>query len=284
MISNVEILYGLANRCKRYGIKNSKSNVNLNPLNKFLEICDGIDGAEIYGWHYKDLEILKCRRNFTNFTKIDILKFNPDTPKLLLEKHSSDFKNTYLKGIYIHNPIDKRIIEKCKIIIPYIKKCLNINIGFSIYDQQEIDLLRESDLKFDILQIPYNPNVDINYKELQNLGCEVYLRSIFLQGVYFSNLEGKFNQKVIEKVNYQKEVMLSKANFYGFDLGQYLFSNAVSFCEFYKFNGIIVGTSSFDRLNRYVINHQHIKIDENEFKNQFDIISDYLADPRKWKI
>ena len=36
MISNVEILYGLANRCHKYGIKKNISKASLNPLDSIL--------------------------------------------------------------------------------------------------------------------------------------------------------------------------------------------------------------------------------------------------------
>ena len=74
MISNIEILYGLANRCKKYGIKDSRSDSGLIPLDKILTFCDGVDGAEIYKWDRIDLDILKNNLGMSHLQKIDIKK------------------------------------------------------------------------------------------------------------------------------------------------------------------------------------------------------------------
>ena len=284
MISNIEILYGLANRCRKYGIKNSKSYSESNPLSRFLEICDGVDGAEVYGWDPSDLLILKNKKSCSNFTKIDILKFDCSNIKSLIEKHKSKYNTTYFKGIYIHNKIDEQVIDKYKLIYKDFKRMFNIKIGFSIYDQKEIDLILTNNLKFDILQVPYNLNVQIDYDQLKKLDCDIYLRSIFLQGVYFSDLQGKFTSKIIKKINLQKNYLLNKAKNYNFNLGQYLFSNGLSFCKKNKFKGLVIGSSSFQRFKSYILNHKFIKTNEFELTNRFDMIDDYLADPRLWKI
>ena len=69
----------------------------------------------------------------------------------------------------------------------------------------------------------------------------------------------------------------------GFELGQYLFSEAVSFCKLKKYKGVVLGSSSLNRLISYVRNHKFIKTLEIVRINNSDIIDDHLADPRKWK-
>ena len=284
MISNIEILFGLANRCKKYGIKNTRSYSNLACLTKFFEICDGVDGAEAYGWDPNDLKILKKYKKSINYTKIDIFQFNNDELRKLLQKHSFENNKTYLKGIYIHNKVNENIIKKYKSICSFIRDELKVKIGFSVYEQKEIDLILKHDLVCDIIQIPYNLNVNLDFKKLKNLKCDIYLRSIFLQGVYFANLRYKFSKPIVNKINLQKEYLLSRALNYNFDIGQYLFSNALSFCQENQFKGVVIGSSSFERVRNYVINHKFVEINDKNSLKRFDIIDDYLADPRKWKI
>ena len=56
MISDIEVLYGLANRTKQYGIKKSISDPSKINLGHICNLnIDGFDGAEDYGWNKDDL-------------------------------------------------------------------------------------------------------------------------------------------------------------------------------------------------------------------------------------
>ena len=119
---------------------------------------------------------------------------------------------------------------------------------------------------------------------LKKLKCDIYIRSIFLQGVYFTDIKDKFNEDIIKKINLQKKILLDDAKSYGLTLGQYLFSKSLSFCKDNSFKGIIFGSSSLERVNSYIHNHRYLADSYKSDYKSFDIISDYLADPRKWKI
>ena len=283
MISNVEILYGLANRCNHYGIKKNISNSKINPLQSILEIVDGLDGAEKYGWDCNDLKTIKEISKLNTFTKIDINKYDLNKLNRLIKFHSYDNGKTYLRGIYIHNKINEKMIEKYNMFNSYIKEKSKIKIGFSIYNQDELNFIIEKNLSFDILQIPYNLNVKFDINKLKILKKDIYLRSIFLQGVYFVDLKNKFNDQINKIITLQKNYLLEKANLYNVNLGQYLFSKSISFCQQNGFKGIIIGSSSIQRIKDYIKNHISIKMNEDSLDIKFDIISDYLADPRIWK-
>ncbi len=283
MISNIEILYGLANRCINYGIKNSRSKSDLIPLDKILGVCDGVDGAEKYKWDPNDLSILKNYPGMSHFTKIDIKKNNLDQIIKIIQSHSQENNSTYLKGFYIHNKVDENTIDIYKKYRELLKNRFDIKMGFSIYKQEEVNLIKENELILDILQIPHNFNVEIDLSSLDINTCHVYLRSIFLQGAYFSNINNKFNKKTISRITKQKSLLSNIASSMGFELGQYLFSEAVSYCKLKKYKGVVIGSSSINRLFSYVRNHKFIKTFEINRINNSDIIDDHLADPRKWK-
>jgi len=284
MISDVEILYGLANRCQEYGIKkNISSSINI-PLTSILEICDGVDGAEKYGWDLQDLQILKDRAEKNTFTKIEIGRIDEKKVLEIIEKHSDENGRSYLKGIYIHDKINAELIDHYKFISSIIKDKLQIKIGFSIYNQEELEFLLENNLSFELLQIPYNSNVRIDFNLLKKLKCDIYIRSIFLQGIYFIDLKDKFDEEIRKKIILQKRILLDDAKSHGLSLGQYLFSKSLSFCIDNSFKGIIFGSSSFERVNSYIQNHIYLENNRNYDYKIFDTISDYLADPRKWKI
>ena len=133
MISEIKILYGLANRCRSYGLKNSKSYSGDNPLSEILEICDGIDGAEKYGWDNSDLEFLKNNSKPTTiFSKIDFSIYELDQIINLVLKHQNLEKNIYLEGIFMHNKVDDLSIEKYQKLSKSLKSIFDIKLGFSV--------------------------------------------------------------------------------------------------------------------------------------------------------
>lgn len=63
-------------------------------------------------------------------------------------------------------------------------------IGFSLYSPEELELLLEKDVDFDLLQIPRNlfdRKFDPYLDSLSERGVEVHVRSTFLQGLFFKD-------------------------------------------------------------------------------------------------
>ena len=141
----------------------------------------------------------------------------------------------------------------------------------------------KNEVDFDILQMPRNINVNLDASKLQERGCEIYLRSIFLQGAYFANLSNKFNKNITEKIEKQKKYLTLEAESWKLTLGEYLFSEAISSCIINNYKGIVIGSTSLDRLNSYFINYRNVNIFDRNSWEISDIIDSYLADPRQWK-
>ena len=284
MISNIEVIYGLANRCFPYGLKNTRSDPKSLPLKKILKTFDGVDGAEKYKWSKNDINYLKISKNISNFTKIDIVDNQIENVLKVINNHSSEDGSTYLKGLYIHNEMSQEILKIYNFYRPIIKEKFGLKLGFSIYKQEEIDFLIRNEVDFDILQIPRNINVNLDVSKLQERGCEIYLRSIFLQGAYFANLTNKFNKNITEKIDKQKKYLTLEAESLKLTLGEYLFSEAISACIINNYKGIVIGSSSLDRLNSYFTNYKNVNIFDRNSLEISDIIDTYLADPRQWKV
>ena len=131
---------------------------------------------------------------------------------------------------------------------------------------------------FDVLQCPYNildKRIITSgwFDRLKNQGKEVYIRSIFLQGLLVN--------KLIYKKKYFKKWQNLFLNWF-----EYLEKNNISpidYCFsdllYYDFDKIIVGINSLENL-REILNFKRIK--ENKIKN-FEIRDLKLIDPRKWK-
>ena len=64
------------------------------------------------------------------------------------------------------------------------------HIGFSLYMPDELELLLENNVDFNLLQIPRNVfdgKFDPYLKELKKRGVEIHVRSTFLQGLFFKD-------------------------------------------------------------------------------------------------
>ncbi|MBR0285621.1 MAG: aldo/keto reductase [Bacteroidales bacterium] len=61
-------------------------------------------------------------------------------------------------------------------------------IGFSLYDSQELEMIMEAGVPFDLLQFPFNI-LDRKFlpymPQLHQMGVEIHVRSTFLQGLFF---------------------------------------------------------------------------------------------------
>lgn len=63
-------------------------------------------------------------------------------------------------------------------------------IGFSLYEPQELDLILEDNIPFDLIQIPYNifdRQFEPYFKQLKERNVEIHVRSTFLQGLFFKD-------------------------------------------------------------------------------------------------
>lgn len=61
-------------------------------------------------------------------------------------------------------------------------------IGFSLYYPEELDYIKKNKLKIDIIQVPYSifdQRFLQSFRELKKDGIEIYVRSVFLQGLVF---------------------------------------------------------------------------------------------------
>ena len=65
-------------------------------------------------------------------------------------------------------------------------------IGFSLYTTDELELLLQNDVPFDLLQVPYNifdRQFEPYFPMLKERGVEIHVRSTFLQGLFFMDRE-----------------------------------------------------------------------------------------------
>ena len=285
MISNIEIIFGLANRTKKYGIAKKIASPEKISLDQIFKLgIDGIDGAENYGLHQEDLKIINKVGKKSNFTKIELIdneKLNHDE---IIKKYNLDIKNKFLNGIFMHDRLSKKSISLYRKILLPLSKILNIRAGISIYTQGDLKTIEENNLKIDILQLPMNINCNIDASSLVKKGCSIYARSIFLQGIFFSNSKLNLTNQVKKNLIYQTKYLNKLAKLNNMELGQYLFSESINLCNKRNYKGIVVNTSNINRLSKYLDNHKNLISNEVHNELTYPVADKYLADPRQWKI
>lgn len=65
-------------------------------------------------------------------------------------------------------------------------------IGFSIYRTEELDYLLDEEVDIDIIQLPYNVfdrRFEAYFPALKEMGAEIHVRSVFLQGLFFLGMD-----------------------------------------------------------------------------------------------
>lgn len=270
-----------------YGINNKNGKLNNNEIFKILKYClkkniTTIDTAQAYGSSEeklgKNLSEIKFKvdiiSKLSNKNIDCILKsFNESLAKLRVSKIFGFIYHDY--NSFKNNLSSYDLIYKLK-SQNKIKK-----IGFSLYHTTELEELLKNNIKFDLIQIPYNVfdrRFEPYFNELKKNNIEIHVRSVFLQGLFFSSIDklGSHFDCVKEKLliinNISRETNITTA----------------SLClNFVKKNNnidkIIVGVDSLENLKE-----NYKSINENINRNILEKLNDLKENneeillPYKW--
>jgi aryl-alcohol dehydrogenase-like predicted oxidoreductase len=179
-----------------YGISNANGQVSESECFKILDTAtdsgiDTIDTAAAYGESEKVLGkyILSRKPNFKIVSKLNpnLTDYNQIEECVTTSLQHLGVDNIY--GYLVHDfeklTSDLRIwetIQKIKM------QGLVRKVGVSVYFPEQIEWLIAQDLKFDLIQLPFNI-LDQRFKpyfaKLKEIGTEIHVRSVFLQGLFF---------------------------------------------------------------------------------------------------
>lgn len=157
-----------------------------------------------------------------------------------------------------------------------------LKVGFSIYSTEQLLYLFDNNVTFDLIQFPYNlfdRQFEPYFSELKNRNVEIHTRSVFLQGLFFKELN-TFDGKL--------EVLKP----YLVDLHQYCNSSNISISQLAlnfvlqnKFiDGVLMGVDSVEQLTNNLkdINFQ-LDSTAIEFVNKIIVKEKELLNPVNWK-
>lgn len=210
-----------------YGISNSQGKPSQIEVDSILSLAyerniDLLDTANAYG----EAEQVIGNLNLDRFAIVT--KFLPESQRGMFENqfHNSlsKLKTDNVYGLLAHRPID--VVDN-----PEIWKKMNTQkenqkvkkIGFSFDRPEEYYAVIGKSFFPDLVQVPFNyfdnRFIDI-IKELKDNGCEIHVRSTFLQGLFFTNTSQlpSFFDEVKEliaelQIEYDKSLAASLLNY-----------------------------------------------------------------------
>lgn len=177
----------------KYGISNFNDKTSPNEVKKILQFAYSnqiitVDTAEVYGNSENVLGDNEMSK-FKVISKCFLGDKNSFDPRLSINDSLEKLKIKSLYGYLIHNPEHLMTNANSWSIMQELKaKELVSKVGYSLYDPEELIKLLDMNLVPDIIQIPYN-FLDRRFEPflclLNSIGCEIHVRSVFLQGLFF---------------------------------------------------------------------------------------------------
>lgn len=195
MQQNSRIALGTVQFGLDYGISNKEGKPTLNEVKSILDFAGSkgvtlLDTANAYG----EAEEVIGRLNLNRFDVVT--KFLPESQNGTIEKQFNEslrkLNTECVYGLIAHRPLD--VVNN-----PIIWDKMNslkdrskvIKIGFSFNTPEEYRDVVEKSFKPDLVQIPFN-YFDNRFEEiideLKSKDCEIHVRSSFLQGLFFMDV------------------------------------------------------------------------------------------------
>jgi len=195
-----------------YGINNKREQIPKEEIYQILNLAIKnkirlLDTSPNYGNSEKILGSY-IKNNNTSFKIITKTSAsNKNKLKLSLTQSLKRLKVKRLYGYLFHNfETFKKRSELIETMQTFKTQKLIENIGFSLYFPNQLDYLLQNKINFDIIQLPYNifdQRFSPYFSKLKKMNVEIHTRSVFLQGLFFSEVKmlDSFFQKVKVKIS-----------------------------------------------------------------------------------
>jgi aryl-alcohol dehydrogenase-like predicted oxidoreductase len=215
-----KIVLGTAQFGLDYGINNKTGRISDIELKEIFSLCNENDIEYLdTAYSYGDSEERIGKYSKENNFKFNIISKLPgckpeeveDTLKSSLKKLNADSVYAYLvHNIRTLNENPEILNELYKVKeAGFIKK-----IGFSLYNPDELEMLFEKKVDFDLVQVPYNifdQRFESYFEALKKKNIEIHTRSVYLQGLFFISpenlndgfLPAKKNMEMLYNISYR---------------------------------------------------------------------------------
>ena len=291
---NSKLILGTVQFGLRYGINNTIGKLTEDQVFELLETAYDLgvrtlDTAEAYGNAHSVISNFhkQSKKRFNIISKYSSSNF--DYPIDLVERiqfHCSNFNVNYLEGYMFHSYNDfKMNINNNPNVLDNIKNSgLVKKIGVSAYSNNEIeDLLNFKNIN--LIQLPFNL-FDNEYQRKEILekakkkNIEIHTRSVFLQGLFFKDINTLTNCLLPLKNNLSELSLILKNNNISIE------SLALNYpLNKTYIDKVLIGVDSLEQLKN------NIKATENDFDKSIyekidciQIKNTKLLNPSNWKI
>jgi aryl-alcohol dehydrogenase-like predicted oxidoreductase len=286
-----KIILGTAQLGMDYGINNQNGKISKNEAFDILDLAFEneiyfLDTAPVYGEAHNIIgKFHKANpsKKFNIITKI---------PSGFQIKNLEELVDNFLKELNIDNidvlhfhSINDYInadFNKMEFIFNSLKKSQKVQLfGVSIYDNHDVECIEKK--LIDVVQIPFNllDNLNLRGNLLQNLKNNnfiVHARSVFLQGLFFKEINN------IEYKEISDSIFLIKQLCNKYDVGIEELALGYSIYQS-NIDKTLIGIDNIDHLKRNLaILNKKSKIDFIDFINDIRISDISKLNPSKWKI
>jgi aryl-alcohol dehydrogenase-like predicted oxidoreductase len=281
-----KLILGTAQFGMDYGINNNSGQVSKEEVCKILhfayrqDVCM-LDTSSAYG----NSESVLGNELTDKSLKFNVISKYPRSSQhveSILRKTLLDLRQSTLHGYLIHHFDffqEKPAIWEEMIFVKEIG--LTEKIGFSLYSCEQLQYLFDNDIKFDLLQIPYNifdRRFEPYFDELKKRNVTIHTRSVFLQGLFFRNinlLDKKFAPLIPylnELNNYCHEIEITIEEL----VLRYVISNPY-------IDGVLIGIDNCEQLKSNINTlNRGVTSQDIDFVKSLKIKETQLLNPANW--
>jgi uncharacterized protein len=205
-----KLVIGSANFGMKYGFKNSRGKLNPSLVGEILDYAwinniNTIDTAKGYGESESVIgDYLKTNeeKQFRIITKIN----TTESPTRHLYQSLANLNQSDVYGVLIHNfdyfEKDHSLFDH---LLRFKEEGRCKKIGISLYYPEELQFLIDNNIPLNIIQIAYSifdRRFEVFFPILKELDVEIHVRSVFLQGLFFTDITklGHHFDKVKHKI------------------------------------------------------------------------------------
>lgn len=274
-----------------YGITNKEGIVSQNEVYKILDAANKngistLDTASGYGNTEKIIGSYSQIKEFNIITKTspDINNENSEKIYSATQESLKKLNVNKLSAILLHRSdaiINSNSDKLLKDLDNLKKENVTDNVGISLYDPEELEIILQKNISFDVVQVPLNI-FDQRFlknnllKRAKERGMEIHARSIFLQGLILSPLK-ELNSFFNPYLDFFKK--------YHQKLNEFKVSPLQAACAFVNqtqcVDKALIGVCSLNQLNEIIAANKAPPEEKMNFE-MFSTSIDEIINPRTW--
>lgn len=281
-----KIVLGTVQFGVNYGINNTSGQVTLEEVCKILEIAEkaGIQTLDTSSGYGASEAVLgkSLKQTKTSFKIVSKYPRCEADVRTTFEKSIANLCVGSLYGYLVHHfdfYLERPEIFEEMISLKNEGKIQKV--GFSLYTVDQLQYLLDHDVKFDLLQFPYNifdRQFEPYMQMLVDRGVEIHTRSAFLQGLFFKDTN-TLPSKLVPLKPYLD------------NLHQYCQDNNISVEELAfgyvlaneNVKGALIGVDNHSQLEANIhVAEKHLRKEDLDYIKSIDIKEKELLNPVNW--